>query len=62
MIKVVTNSLGSGDWIHVKDGDYTIFEGHRISPYDLVFMLTRYGGSDVALVEVTDEQIEEGEY
>ena len=62
MIKVVTNSLGSGDWIHVKDGDYTIFEGHRVSPYDLFFMLKNYGGNGVTLVELTDEQMEQGEY
>lgn len=60
MIKVVTNSLGSGDWIHIKEGDETIFEGHRVGVNDLVFLLERY--ANVKLIEVTDEEIEEGTY
>jgi hypothetical protein len=61
MVKVITNSNGSGDWIHIKEGDYTIFEGHRIGVNDLVFLLQRYVRW-VDLVEVTDEQMEEGSY
>ena len=61
MIKVITNSNGSGDWIHIKEGDLTIFEGHRVGAQDLVFLLQRYIRW-VDLVEVTDEQMEEGEF
>jgi hypothetical protein len=60
MVKVFTNTLESGDWIHIKEGDYTIFEGHRVGVHDLVFLLQRY--AKVELVELTDEQMEEGEY
>ena len=60
MIKVFHNSLGSGDWIHIKEGDLTIFEGHRVGVNDLVFLLQRYVRW-VDLVEVTDEEMEEGE-
>lgn len=65
MIKVVTNSLGSGDWVTVRiggrDGFETITEGHRITPMDLV-MILQNAGVQAELVEVNDEQLEEGEY
>jgi hypothetical protein len=56
MIKVMTNSNGSGDWIHIKEGDLTIFEGHRVGVHDLVFLLERY--ANVMLIELTDEEME----
>jgi len=59
MIKVFHNSMGSGDWIHIKEGDLTIFEGHWVGVNDLVFLLERY--ANVKLFELTDEQMEEGE-
>lgn len=59
MIKVFHNSMGSGDWIHIKEGDETIFEGHRVGVNDLVFLLERY--ANVKLIELTDEEMEEGE-
>lgn len=59
MIKIYHNSLGSGDWIHIKEGDLTIFEGHRVGVNDLVFLLERY--ANVKLFELTDEEMEEGE-
>jgi hypothetical protein len=58
MIKVITNSNGSGDWIHIKEGDETIFEGHRVGVHDLVFLLERY--ANVKLIELTDEEMEDG--
>ena len=60
MIKVFHNSMGSGDWIHIKEGDETIFEGHHVGVNDLVFLLERY--SNVKLFELTDEEMEEGEF
>lgn len=64
MIKVVTNNLGSGDWVTVVDTNTgeTLFEGHRITPKDLVDILTFDGSMEAKLVEVTDEQMEEGEF
>ena len=66
MIKVVTNSLGNGDWVVVKFGDEVLFEGHRIAPQDFVDIFNGLGDagrSAVArVIEVTDEQMEEGEY
>lgn len=59
MIKVITNSLGSGDWITVLDtriGE-TIFSGHSITPRDLVEILTFENELAAKLVEVTDEEM-----
>lgn len=65
MIKVFTNSLGSSDWVTVRIGDRdgyeTITEGHPISPKDLV-MILHNAGVKAELVEMTDEQLEEGTY
>ena len=62
MIKVVTNSNGSGDWIVVQgQGGSTLLEGHRINPDDIVELLTSVG-VDATLLEVNDEQMEQGEY
>ena len=65
MIRVITNSLGSGDWVVVqsgaRDGMETLHEGHSIGPMDLVEILKRTG-AHVQLVQVTDEDMEEGEF
>jgi hypothetical protein len=31
MIKIITNSLGSGDWIIVEQNGSELFSGHRIT-------------------------------
>lgn len=59
MIKIVTNSMGSGDWIYIKHDDGVVFEGHRLSVRDLQELLQLIG-HQVEIVEVTDEQMEEG--
>lgn len=65
MIRVVTNSQGSGDWTTVQIGGRDEFEelhsGHRITPFDLVEILRRVG-VQAQLVEVSDEEMEEGEF
>jgi hypothetical protein len=59
-IRVVTNSIESGDWVKVFYSTDLIFEGHRITPRDLVDIVNRFYSDDGAeLVEVTDEQMEE---
>ena len=58
MVKIFHNSLGSGDWIHIKDGDLTIFEGHRVTVRDLAHLLERY--ANVRVFDLTDEQMEDG--
>jgi len=60
MIKVVTNSLGSGDWTTVLGhcGE-VLFEGHKAGPQDIVDILNSLLDCGAALVEVTDEQMEE---
>jgi len=60
MIKIVTNSLGSGDWVVVKGhcGE-TLFEGHRAGPKDIVDILNSVLDCGAELVEVDDEQMEE---
>ena len=63
MIKVVTNSLGSGDWITVKGHcDEVLFEGHSAGAQDIVDILNSLLDCGAELVETTDEQLEEGEY
>ena len=63
MIKVVTNSNGSGDWVTVKGfcGE-VLFEGHRAGPQDIVDILNSLLDQGAELIEVTDEQLEEGAY
>jgi hypothetical protein len=59
-IRVITNSNGSGDWVKVMYVNDVIFEGHRITPQDLVDIINDFYSEEGAeLVEVTDEQMEE---
>lgn len=59
MIKIITNSLGCGDWVRVEHihGD-RLHDGHNITPNDLAEILHRLG-IYAEVVEVTDEQMEE---
>jgi hypothetical protein len=60
MIKIVTNGMGSGDWIYIKNAqDEVVFEGHRIGVRDLKRILQDLG-QPAEIFEVTDEQMEEG--
>lgn len=60
MIKVITNNLGSGDWIVVQGlSGSTLFSGHRVSAQDLRDILDIVCRSGCELIEVTDEQMEE---
>jgi len=60
MIKVVTNSLGSGDWITVLGlSGTTLFSGHRVGAQELRDILDIVSRSGCELIEVTDEQLEE---
>ena len=63
MIKVVTNNLGSGDWTTVLGycGE-VLFEGHKAGPQDIVDILNSLLDCGAELIEVTDEQMEEGAY
>jgi len=63
MIKVVTNSLGSSDWITVMGhNDTQIFSGHRVGALELQEILNIVSPDGCVWVEVTDEQMEEGTY
>ena len=61
MIKVVTNSLGSGNWITVLDDKGDLWGGHSINARELanIFALA---GVEVEFVEVDDTQLNEGLY
>jgi hypothetical protein len=62
MVKIVTNNLGSGDWIAVVGPDGTvIFEGHNVLPFNLEDILRKLG-HEAEVLAVTDEEIEEGTY
>lgn len=58
MIKIITNSEGSGDWVIVQNGDEILFSGHRISPMELASILEQLE-YDVDLISVTDEEMEQ---
>ncbi len=63
MIRVITNSLGSGDWVTVQGlAGEVLFEGHSVRPADLVDILNSIVDQGAELIEVNDEQLEEGEY
>ena len=60
MIKVITNSLGSGDWIRVIGvSGSEIFAGHRVGARDLQMILDIVARSGCELIETTDEDVEE---
>lgn len=63
MIKVVTNSLGSGDWVAVLGHSGSeLFAGHRVGARELQEILDIVSRDGCELVEVDDEQLEEGQY
>ena len=60
MIKVIHNSNGSGDWVQVRNEEVMLFEGHQITPNDLVDILNSLITAGVAIkMNVTDEEMEE---
>lgn len=60
MIKVITNSLGSGDWITVLGhSGSTLFSNHGITARVLAELLNIVSRDGCELIEVTDEQLEE---
>jgi len=61
MIRVITNSLGSGDWVIVQEGSETLHEGHRVAAIDLVMILQNLGIHS-ELVECSDSEMEDGAY
>lgn len=67
-MRVITNSLGSGDRITIEadDGSF-LFSGSTITPQDFVDLINSFGGvgrykEEAELVEVTDKQMKEGTY
>ena len=62
-LKVITNSLGTGDWVVVYETNCgeVVYEGHSVSPYHLYQILKGTNGmcDDVTYHELTDEQIED---
>lgn len=61
MIKVVTNNLGSGDWITIADDQGDLWGGHSITAHDL-YEILKMLKVEVDLVEVDDTQLDEGMY
>ena len=59
-MKVITNSLGSGDWIIVQGvSGKTLFSGHRVGARDLQEILDIVARTGCILVEINYEQMEE---
>jgi hypothetical protein len=65
MIRVITNSNGSGDWIVVesnaRNGMEILHEGYCITAMNLVAILENLG-VQAELVELTDSEMKEGAY
>jgi hypothetical protein len=60
MLKVITNSNGSGDWVVVQGhSGSTLFSGHRVGALELKEILDIVSRDGCELIEVTDEQMEE---
>jgi len=58
MLKIITNSKGSGDWIVVLNTYGTvIYQGHSINHRDLYDILKQVIGEQCELREVTDDEI-----
>lgn len=59
-VNVITNSLGSGDWIVVELNGEAVFSGHSVSAYDLACILDEVQGFEFGrFEEVTDAEMEE---
>jgi hypothetical protein len=60
MIKVVSNTLESGDWIRVVGhSGSVIWEGHRPNVFDLKFILDTVSRDGAEMIEVNDDGLEE---
>jgi hypothetical protein len=63
MIKVVSNTQGTGDWIRVLGHSGSVlWEGHRASVFDLHYILDIVSRDGAELIETNDEGIEESIY
>jgi len=63
MIRVVTNSLGSGDWITVLgNAGSELFSGHSVGARELQEILNIVSRSGCELIECTDSEMEDGAY
>lgn len=62
-LKVITNSLGTGDWIIVYETNCgeVVYEGHSVGPRQLFDILRTTNGmcEYVTYHELTDEQIQD---
>ena len=58
-IKVIANTLGSGDWVIITLNGEAVFSGHSIGPHDLAGILDAVQGFEFGgLEEVTDEELD----
>ena len=61
MLKVITNSLGSGDWIKVLGNSGSeLFSGSIVSASALQEILDTVSRSGCELIECTDSEMEDG--
>jgi len=62
MIKIVSNTLESGDWVRVLGhSGSVIWEGHRPNVMDLQYILNIVSPAGAELIETNDEGLEEVE-
>ena len=60
MIKIISNTLESGDWIRVVGhSGSVIWEGHKPNVFDLKYILDTVARDGAELIEVNDEGLEE---
>ena len=63
MLKVITNSLGSGDWIKVLGHSGSeLFNGSSVSARELQELLDTVSRSGCELIECKDSEMEDGAY
>jgi hypothetical protein len=59
MIKVVSNTNGSGDWIKVLGHSGSVlWEGHKPNVFDLTEILNIVSRDGCELIQTTDEEME----
>lgn len=58
-IRIEHNGNGNGDWVRVLENEKLIFEGHRIEPHDLIYLLNVLTKRKIEVkIDLTNEEIE----
>lgn len=61
-MKLQVIDSASGDWVIVRKNDEVIFEGHRVSNFELGQILAKVAEVGAIHTTISDEDMEEGNY